>query len=552
MIDTAVVSKLYRKNCKIGFAYSYGTAGFRYNHRDLDTAMFTTGILAALRSMYLQGKYIGVMITASHNPPQDNGVKIVDPMGEMLDRSWELFATELANSASQGEVQFITKLNEVIDILKLDGNTDAKLAIARDSRESGPRLLSILKEGCHCLKNVTIIDYDLLTTPQLHFLVYKCNMGFTRVYEDTYYKEFSSAWFELCDLHNILAFPCPLIIDSANGIGAPKARKMLSIGSFSNYNVKILNDAYNSPHLLNNRCGADFVKTNQCFPDGVLVKDSNSIYCSFDGDADRVIFYYCDELNKFRLLDGDKISLLFAKFFQSLLPVAQIENIIKLGVVQTAYANGSSTVYLSDVLKVPVSCVPTGVKYLHEEAVKKYDIGIYFEANGHGTIVFSDRFYQIIEEKLNSLDLTNEASIALKTLLLFSKLINQTVGDAISDMLGVLAILSILKMKPKDWDNEYHDLPNLLIKVTVPDRSIFKTIDAERKLVTPEGLQLQIDQVVSKFDKARSFVRASGTENVVRIYSEACTMDDAKKLSGEIGQLVTKSAELSSLLKNTV
>ena len=39
--------------------------------------------------------------------------------------------------------------------------------------------------------------------------------------------------------------------------------------------------------------------------------------------------------------------------------------------------------------KVPVACVPTGVKHLHRKAVE-YDIGIYFEANGHGTVIFSD------------------------------------------------------------------------------------------------------------------------------------------------------------------
>jgi hypothetical protein len=33
--------------------------------------------------------------------------------------------------------------------------------------------------------------------------------------------------------------------------------------------------------------------------------------------------------------------------------------------------------------------VPTGVKHLHQKAVK-YDIGVYFEANGHGTVIFSD------------------------------------------------------------------------------------------------------------------------------------------------------------------
>lgn len=43
---------------------------------------------------------IGVMITASHNPEDDNGVKLVDPNGEMLEHSWEGHATKLANSRS--------------------------------------------------------------------------------------------------------------------------------------------------------------------------------------------------------------------------------------------------------------------------------------------------------------------------------------------------------------------------------------------------------------------------------------------------------------------
>lgn len=38
------------------------------------------------------------MITASHNPEEDNGVKLVDPMGEMLDAQWEKHATQLANA----------------------------------------------------------------------------------------------------------------------------------------------------------------------------------------------------------------------------------------------------------------------------------------------------------------------------------------------------------------------------------------------------------------------------------------------------------------------
>lgn len=55
------------------------------------------------------------------------------------------------------------------------------------------------------------------------------------------------------------------------------------------------------------------------------------------------------------------------------------------------------------------------------------------------------------------------------------------------------------------------------------DRRVIDTTDAERRAVSPAGLQEAIDNLVKTYRKARSFVRPSGTEDVVRVYAEADT-----------------------------
>lgn len=159
------------------------------------------------------------------------------------------------------------------------------------------------------------------------------------------------------------------------------------------------------------------------------------------------------------------------------------------------------------------------MKHLHH-AAESFDVGVYFEANGHGTVLFSRNTQDTLDRHEPK---TPAQQTALNHIINLTKLINQTVGDALSDMLLVEVVLAHRSYTGVEWDSLYTDLPNRLVKVVVNDRNAFVTTDAERRLVNPPLLQQRIDELVLKYDGGRTFVRPSGTEDVVRVYAEAST-----------------------------
>ena len=108
----------------------------------------------------------------------------------------------------------------------------------------------------------------------------------------------------------------------------------------------------------------------------------------------------------------------------------------------------------------------TGVKHLHH-AAQRFDIGVYFEANGHGTVLFSPSALQTLKATQSH---SPDSANAVKQLLAFSELINQAVGDALSDMLLVEIVLAHRGWGAPEWDAAYEDLPNRLLKVRRPTR----------------------------------------------------------------------------------
>lgn len=96
----------------------------------LDHVVFRVGFVACLRSMQKK-QAIGLMITASHNIQSDNGVKIIDPLGDMLEQNWEKLVTDVVNS-ERNTVQ--EKIMSIIRSNDIDTSKEGCLLLGWDTR----------------------------------------------------------------------------------------------------------------------------------------------------------------------------------------------------------------------------------------------------------------------------------------------------------------------------------------------------------------------------------------------------------------------------------
>ena len=138
---------------------------------------------------------------------------------------------------------------------------------------------------------------------------------------------------------------------------------------------------------LNEGCGSNFLYLQKECPSGFTTETAlGKRLCSLDGDADRLLYWRIDAVTKtVDIMDGDKEMSLASLWIRKQIDDLNLAD-VTMGVIKTAYANGASNVYAKE-HHIPVELTKTGVKHLHPRAAA-YDVGLYFEANGHGTVLF--------------------------------------------------------------------------------------------------------------------------------------------------------------------
>ncbi len=145
---------------------SYGTAGFRHKGNKLNKVAIRLAFATFIRSISVKSP-IGIIISASHNPCEDNGFKIADLEGRMLPIEWELMYEEIVNTKNIEET--LTKIvNQTVDTYK-DG--EGKIILGYDTRESSPLLCNLIIKVMDIV-NCPFVNKEYVTTPQLHFVVF--------------------------------------------------------------------------------------------------------------------------------------------------------------------------------------------------------------------------------------------------------------------------------------------------------------------------------------------------------------------------------------------
>jgi phosphoglucosamine mutase len=412
-------------------------------------------------------------------------------------------------------------------VLKRDGLPDKELAmvIGKDTRISGDMLEASLIAGI-CSTGVNVYQAGVIPTPAVAVLtrMLNCMAGVVisashNPYQDNGIKFFSPLGTKLPDeieraIEDVIAnglegVPTPSGAEVGRVIpydeAADKYAHFIQSKVDGDFNgIRVVADcangaaSYIAPKLLRS-LGADVVAIS-CKPDGInindgcgsthleqlrkaVVREEADLGIAYDGDADRLLAV--DEEGN--VVDGDKLLLIFGSYLDK-------EGLLKENtIVITVMSN----------LGLKVACKERGIQTLETAVGDRYVIegmkesGAVLGGEQSGHIVFG---------------------------------MDNTTGDGILSSVKLLQILKQSKRKLSALANEMEQYPQILINVPVKQKQGWEN-KAEIKAA--------IDKAEAELgDTGRVLVRASGTENLLRVMVEGKKQEQIERLANEIADVV--------------
>ena len=403
------------------------------------------------------------------------------------------------------------------------------IIIGYDSRESGPFLKTAVTLGINSF-GVDVYDLEVVPTPAVAYLSKCYNMPGVVIsashnpYWDNGIKLFNEKGEKMDDsiIHglevfmdskdtpyseknkgNIIPFKAGkeayinylvskaldysnlnVIIDTANGAASEVAKEVFKK---LKGNFTFINDEPNGKNI-NNMCGS----TDMSYISSLMKEKKYDIGFAYDGDADRCLFL--DENGN--ELSGDHILYLVASYLKN-------KGLLKNNtIVSTIISNLGLDKDLKD-LNINLIKTDVGDKNVYQ-ALKQKNLVLGGEQSGH--IIFLD---------------------------------DATTGDGILTSIKILNILADAKKNISSLLENLIIYPQVLKNVSVKDKN---------KILEDTELKDLIQNLKDEIkDTGRILVRASGTEEKIRVMAEDKSIDTAKRV---VDSIVSKVEDINSSLEN--
>lgn len=488
----------------------------------------------------------GGIISASHNPASDNGIKLIDPSGNKFSEEWELITNEIVNSSNLKE----TIASILSRFPRLGTGDQANIQSALASIGAVQKAEPIIKP-----------DIQVQQGPNA---------------EPSYVDRVVEGMVALLKTADKKAGVQTFTIDAANGAGSYTvlqiAERINALQQQGEINFRM--EVINTSGVINDEVGAEFIHkelgkeiaAGKHVPQWLDSRRGQELG-TLDGDADRNLFFRLTEDNELEVIDGDKFAALKVMVLNKYINQLGLQDQFKVGVAQTVLANMGARAFF-DKIGVQVQETKVGDKYVRQAALDwtfgnpeknmpAHGVGVYYEAAGHGSILFSDNFIKAVNEAPDS-----RAKTIIQNII---KLQNEAGGDGIMNLVLFRMLMEVENLTfdmLQDNNFLYADMPKLELELRVEHKdkvtsvgNLGKELTGPPEIVdfvnkTKQNIQAELDRRLASGELTamdlpsrdfRIIVRASGTSPKMRVQVDGPVADIVEKATYEIMQAIYDS-----------